>query len=713
MTPLEEEQAPATDARVRRFWMFFRRYWWLPVLTVLVCMGAAVFYILNTAPTYVSRARMWETVKLRLPESDLFTEDVQTFLGTQGELLQSVTLRNLALQRLQSPGGNRNGIPQQATSATVTPVTIRVAQTSKSSVFLLEASGPDGAYARAYLNALMNAYIEYQKNIRKTISGDTVASIADQVQHAERDLNAEQDALSAFGRTNNLIILQQEAQVSAAYLARLKTQLSDLDLENKLLGATSMQATSTSNNANAQVDWVDPSLVTTSQSADRSSADRLHAVQELEMLKIQRANLSRFLRPQHPKMVKLDADIERGEKFLEVFNRYNRDQLAALRQANAAKIQNVQASIIDWESKVVEENNRIVQSERLKLNVDRAQSAYDRLAKLVENVAIGGNLDQETLAVLEPASSPLRSYNKEARALMIALFGGIILGVGSLLLLMVRDDRIVTCSEINEQMDEAVLTQVPAMKSLNGNGNHTLLQAGDGRHTYAESFRSLRSALMFMEKDGQSPKVVLVTSALPGEGKSTVAMNLGRALALGGSRVALVDADSRKGILHDLLKLRRSPGLTDILHDSGDLKSALQTNSIPNLTLISCGTPSPDGCDLFLGTSFERLLKQLRAQFDYVLIDSSPVFATDDAPSLAPRVDGTIFVVRSRFSTGRAVREALDILYQRNARVLGLVFNHVDPSESSYHYYKYADYFPPHTNGSDTDTAPHAHAGSV
>jgi capsular exopolysaccharide synthesis family protein len=410
-------------------------------------------------------------------------------------------------------------------------------------------------------------------------------------------------------------------------------------------------------------------------------------------------------------MVKLNDDIARGEKFLEVFNRYNRDQLTALRQANEAKTQNVRASIVDWENKVVDENNRIVQGERLKLNVERAQTAYDRLTKLVENVAIGGNLDQETLAVLEPASPALRSYNKEARALVLGLFGGLILGFGSLLLLMVRDDRIVTCGEINDQMNEAVLTQVPAIKSLNGNGCHALLQVGDARHTYAESFRSLRSALMFMEKDGQSPKVVLVTSALPGEGKSTIAANLARALALGGSRVALVDADSRKGVLHEMLKLERSPGLTDILHDSGDLKGALQTNSVPNLTFIACGTPSPDGCDLFLGTSFERMLKQLRAQFDYVLIDSSPVFATDDAPSLAPRVDGTLFVVRSRFSSGRAVRDALDILYQRNARVLGLVFNHVDPSESSYHYYKYADYFPPtDTNTPNSDSAPHAHA---
>jgi Mrp family chromosome partitioning ATPase len=95
---------------------------------------------------------------------------------------------------------------------------------------------------------------------------------------------------------------------------------------------------------------------------------------------------------------------------------------------------------------------------------------------------------------------------------------------------------------------------------------------------------------------------------------------------------------------------------------------------------------------LFLGQAFDQVLARMRRQFDYVLIDSSPVFATDDATTLAPKADGTLFVVRGNFSGARQVREALELLRQRQAKVLGLIFNRADASAHSYYYYKYADY---------------------
>jgi Mrp family chromosome partitioning ATPase len=97
--------------------------------------------------------------------------------------------------------------------------------------------------------------------------------------------------------------------------------------------------------------------------------------------------------------------------------------------------------------------------------------------------------------------------------------------------------------------------------------------------------------------------------------------------------------------------------------------------------------------ELFLKKEFDQLLDQLRDRFDYILIDSSPVFAADDAASIAPKVDGTIFVVRNGFSSSKAVREALESLHQRQARVLGVIYNGATISASSYHQYKYTDYY--------------------
>ena len=154
----------------------------------------------------------------------------------------------------------------------------------------------------------------------------------------------------------------------------------------------------------------------------------------------------------------------------------------------------------------------------------------------------------------------------------------------------------------------------------------------------------------------------------------------------------LVDGDLRKGVLHQLLGLQREPGLAELLRQPGDLEKVIQKDSLLNFSFISSGTVSSNSGDLFLGPAFDELLARLRQQFDYVLIDSSPVFAADDATTLAPKVDGTLFVVRSRYSSARPVREALDLLYQRQAKVLGVVFNQADASARSYYAYKYADY---------------------
>ena len=146
-------------------------------------------------------------------------------------------------------------------------------------------------------------------------------------------------------------------------------------------------------------------------------------------------------------------------------------------------------------------------------------------------------------------------------------------------------------------------------------------------------------------------------------------------------------------MLHERLELQRSPGLAEVLREPSELAQAIQANSLPNLAFIGSGRVVGNCGDVFLGPAFDQLLARLREQYDYVVIDSCPVFAADDATTLAPKVDGTLFVVRNGYSRPGPVREALSLLYQRNARVLGVIFNQTDPSAHSNYYYKYAEYY--------------------
>jgi capsular exopolysaccharide synthesis family protein len=618
----------------------------------------------------------------------MFSEDPQNYLGTQTELIRSGRMRQLTLARLQAV--MTNGVPRGKDGKPLA-VELAVKQAPKSSVFVVEASGSEPAYTQAYLDSLMNEYLEYKKNVRKVVSGDTLASISEQVLRLERDLKADQDALTTFEQSNNLAILQEEGAIAGGYLARLKTQLSDYKLESQLLDATAleqdMNGAGTTNFAGSLVD----SLREQNSAPSAATVERQSAFQQVELLKIEREKLSKYLRPKHPKIVKLDADIERGQKLLELYRNQNRGQLATARQALKMRADSVQASIREWEVKVVDANARIAEAERLKLNVNRTQSLYDRLVTLLQNVDISRNIDQATLAILESASPAERSYKKELAALALAIFGGLALGGGIIVLITVRDDRFTSVIEVNATLGDAVVGLLPEV-TQKGEVTMSLLEHNDPRYMYAESYRSLRSALLFLRVEGERPKVLLITSAVPNEGKSTIAANLARTLALGGSRVLLVDADLRKGRLHEMMGLQCEPGLVELLHQPDNLDSVIQRDSLQNFAFLSRGKALGHAGDLFLGQAFDQVLARMRQQFDYVLIDSSPVFAADDATTLAPKVDGTLFVVRGNFSSARQVREALELLHQRQAKVLGLVFNRADASARSYYYYKYADY---------------------
>ncbi|MGD0615981.1 MAG: polysaccharide biosynthesis tyrosine autokinase [Verrucomicrobiota bacterium] len=684
--PEDYQAVPAAALDMRRFFAFLLRYWWLPVLTTVLALEAAVGYIRWAPPMFVSTARMWETEKMRLPQGGAFTEDLQNYLGTQMELLQSDKLRELALERLRAQGTNTIPLDKRGKPLMVD---LKVAQPPKTTVLEVEAFSPDPAYTQAYLNAVMEEYLKYKNSFRKAVSGDTLASISEQALLLEKELKADEDALTDFERTNNLATLEEEGRIAGGYLARLKTQLSDLELESQLLEATPLEQDWTGQDKTHASGFLVNSLSDAdSSSLSAAATERQMAWKELELLKIQREKLGKYLRPMHPKIVKLDADIERGQKLIDLYRNQSR-------QALKISFDSVQASIKQWEGKVVEANDRIAEADRLKLDVKRTQSLYDPLVLLLQTVDINRNVDRETLAVFEPAAPALRSHRRDWILLFLALVGGSSGGAGIVFLVQLRDDRFSSIAEVDEKFGDSIVGQVPEMRQLRRNGSLPLLEPEGQHDIYAESYRNLRSALLFLPVEGERPKILLITSALPSEGKSTIAANLARTLALGGSRVLLVDGDLRKGRLHELMGQPCEPGLTEVIGRPGDADVIIHAGSVPNLAFLSRGSSPRNPGDLLLRPELDQIFARWRRQFDYVLIDSCPVFAADDVTALAHKVDGTLFVVRRRFSRGAVVREALELLLHRQAKVLGLIFNRADASARSYHYFKYADYYPP------------------
>lgn len=695
MSPMDQNAAPPPPPkkfRLHKLLFFLKKFWWIPVITLVLSLATAVAIFFFTPPTFVSYGRLVETLKMRLPDGAAFTDNRDYALGTMIDELSSGMLRQLTLNWIRANATNaiiygEDGEPLD--------VEIQVFSSPRSSVYAIEARSANPAFTPLYLDALMKQYLEYRKNVRLVVSRETLSSISEQVQKVERDLKTAQAQLEQYERSNNFAVLQQESIVEAGYLAKLKTELSDYQLQMKLLDAMELDHnTVRPGGTNRAADSLFEPLRNTGSQSQYTSG-REEAVRQIELLKAQREKLSKYLRPQHPKIIKLDDDIAHAQKLVDVYSRQNEEQIAATRMALQLKMQSTETFVTNWEAKISESTARLASANTLKETIARNQGLYDRLLSLLQNVDISRNIDQDTLTILEPASAAKRSYKEAKTMITQAGFIGLALGCGIILLITLRDDRFASMVEVTESFGDNVVGQIPEIPELDipGASPLALLQGEDERHMYAESYRNLRSALLYLAVDGHRPRVLLISSAVPNEGKSTVATNLARAMALGGSKVLLIDADLRRGHIHERLGLKSKPGLTEWLRQPGDLNHFIQATDLDKLSFLARGSISHNPGDLFLKPAFDELIATFREQYEYIIVDSSPVFAADDSSTLAPKTDGTLFVVRSRFSNARAVREALNLLFQRQARVLGLILNRADTTSRSYYAYKYAEYY--------------------
>jgi polysaccharide biosynthesis transport protein len=283
---------------------------------------------------------------------------------------------------------------------------------------------------------------------------------------------------------------------------------------------------------------------------------------------------------------------------------------------------------------------------------------------MLDSVKIGGGVPTENIQILEPAGRSLADNSGFTKNILIGCFIGLVCGIGLLFLMDRFDDRPVSFTELQEHFDELVLGQIPQDSTRMRDRRLIPLTANDPRYAYAEAHRNLRSSLIFMATEGARPRTIVVTSAIPGEGKSTVAVNLAVTMAFAGSRVLLIDSDLRKGTVHQYLDVVDQPGLSDVLAGELTWDKVLQATNVPNLHVLARGNFPPNPGELILG-GVDNLIREVSQHYDFILFDSAPVLAADDTANLAPKVDGTLFVIRAAYTSARLARTALDILYQR------------------------------------------------
>jgi len=653
-----------------------RRFWWILLVAVLAGVAVQGYSELQKEPVYVSQASMIVSGRIALPEN-VYREELSHFFGTQIDLMMSPRVQNQAHERVEmlNPELERSW------------VNLHAAQKPQTSIFILRASGGSPSYTRAFLNAVMEEYQNFRRDMRAQTSENTLLAITEQLYRLEEEIDVQEEAVEAFQKRNNLVFLKEQGSAAGSYLAQLKNN--QAEMRTRLL---ILENLSESNPADlAAAGSIDADDVIEIGRTGRN--DPLPEAQEqLRRLKAERDEFARYLRPRHPKMLDLESEIERAENLLEILRRQTVQQVGERKTALQRQITNLDSVIEQWEHTALEISRLSAEFERLRSRLDRSRSTYQRLLDSIQSININQQLEQETVEVMEYASAaraaPIEVRRKMAEGGAI----GLLAGVAFVALIGFLDTRIITTEDLRNRFEYPVLGTMPEEDRGVG-GDVVALKLKDERHLFGEACRTLRSSLFFQKNQkGERPRTFVVTSAIPEEGKSTIALNLAIAFSFTSARTLLLDTDLRRGRINDMLGLPSRPGLSDVLSRETEWNSAIRKTEHASMDFLAHGGHTERPGELLLGPRFPALLEELKAEYDFIICDSAPILAADDTVGFAGGVDSVLLAVRSNFTLARQVKGSLERLANRHIPVSGFILNCADTRGADYYYHYHHKY---------------------
>src|ERR1700724_3000598 len=357
--------------RLHRYKALLLRRWWIPVLTVCLGLFVEAWLIYQTPPSFLSNGKMILAGKLNISQGAVYSEDNVNFYGTQIQLMQGMEVKRSAEALVRSTHPEMQPVP----------VEITVLQRPRTSIFELSAIGSSGDHPQAYLNALMQKYLDFKKGMREDRGHEITTGITEQLIQVEKDLRNAEDEMLEFQKQNNIGFIQEEGNSAAAYLVRLNQQYASLKTEYDLLEMLDLDQNL--DRAKNKTEGGLPAQGGDEQVMPFSGVgperDYLKAKQQVQLLKAERDILSKNLRPKHPKIIKINDEISKQEKLIELYRGDAIEKLKTRRESIGKQMENLRTNIKEWEAKALDLSQRLAQFNRVKGKIDWLKTLYDRL----------------------------------------------------------------------------------------------------------------------------------------------------------------------------------------------------------------------------------------------------------------------------------------------------------------------------------------------
>ncbi len=642
----------------------------------------AVIEVMPVAPKILEMEEV-ETLGARTGSNDF----VRLYYGTQHRIVKSNTVMMKVLERLRSEHGVT--IFDEAED----PIEelrekMRLIMHSETTLFVIRVEDSDPNIAALIANTIAEVYMENNLERGQSASKQALQWLDKELKRYRQEKVNADERVHEYKFENDLVGIEEQHN----------SVLDQMRLVHDLQNQTQSELVTLTVERNRFKKSLNSGLwrVLATQEMTKSTTLQSYLDKEAELQK-QLNNMLVYYLPSHPEVQELNSEIEGLHVLVQEELKSTLSQkettLLQLKEKKAAldvELERIKNEIKDIDRKLIE-------LEFLTAEATRNETIFKDLDSRLSQVDLSQFMSANNIRFVDRAEPDFEPVSPNlAQNILLSIILGFLGGAILAFLLEFLDNSIKLTEDLEQMLGMSLLGVVPVidpedLASISSNRERAIYSYTRQRSAVAESLRSIRTNIKF-RTGNKEQLVLLVTSAVPKEGKSFTSSNLSAVMALSGQKVLLIDADLRRPSVHRLFDLPDDFGTVDLLTGESTIAELVQPSHVPNLDIIVAGPP-PDNPNELLGNGILRNIKELASEYDVIVIDSPPATAVSDPMVLSPLVDGVVLVVEANETRRPVVQQAINRLKNVNANILGGVVNKFDSTRSGYgYYYYYADY---------------------
>lgn len=629
----------------------------------------------------------------------------QDYYQTQYELLKSRTLaerviNQLGLAELPTPPSligeikqwTMSWLPQTSQTDRTSSDSARMENTIQgflaslsvepvrnSRLVKLHYHSPDAKLATTILNTLVTHYINI--NMERRFDASTYARnfLQERLQQVKLKLEDSERQLVGFARKEQIVNVDDKQNIVSQSLTTTSAALTQAEAKRAAAEANYRQMLNVKNHGLTQI-------------LDNKS---IQALKETKAkLEAQYQNDLSIYKPAYPTMVQLRGQINKIDTLINQEVDNIRSAITSNYNASKSEEALLRSRMEQIKQEVLALQDRSIQFNILRREVDTNRQLYDGLLQRFKEVGVAAGIGTNNIAVVDEAKEPIFPYKPNIKLnALIALALGLLGGIGLAFLFERLDDTFKRPEDLEKLLSLPVLGVIPLTRQMNSDGRPiALVGHDDPRSAFAEAYRSVRTALQFATISG-IPRLLTITSAMAGEGKSTTVLSLAIQFAQAGKRTLLIESDLRKPSLHRSLDLDNQIGLTNYLTGGAQPADIAKPTHIPNLFAIPSGPLPPNPVELLSSARMVELLSLAAEKFDQVVVDSPPLLGLADALIIGNLCEGTLLAVEMGGTPRGYVLGALKRLRGARVHVLGAILTKLESRAGAYGYYRSYYYY--------------------